>query len=67
MLALKQTPLTPFDFAQHGYAYAASRLQKLFRNAQAIKWQNRVFGGLLMVVGAGLFFVKRSQQAPLPV
>ncbi|MEO6319838.1 MAG: LysE family transporter [Polaromonas sp.] len=51
----------------HGYAYAASRLQKLFRKAQAVKWQNRVFGGLLMAVGAGLFFVKRSQQAPLPV
>ena len=51
----------------HGYAYAASRLQKLFKNAQALKWQNRVFGGLLMAVGAGLFFVKRSQQAPLPV
>lgn len=51
----------------HGYAFAASRLQKLFRNAQAIKWQNRVFGGLLMAVGAGLFFVKRSQQAMQPV
>ena len=49
----------------HGYAYAASRLQKLFKNAHAIKWQNRVFGGLLMAVGAGLFFVKRSQQAVL--
>jgi len=50
----------------HGYAYAASRLQRLFRNAQAVKWQNRVFGGLLMAVGTGLFFVKRGQQA-LPV
>jgi len=47
----------------HGYAYAASRLQRLFRNAQAVKWQNRVFGGLLMAVGTGLFFVKRGQQA----
>jgi len=24
--------------------------------------QNRFFGGLLMLVGAGLFFFKRSQQ-----
>jgi len=47
----------------HGYAFAASRLQNLFKNAQAVKWQNRVFGGLLMAVGTGLFFVKRSQQA----
>ncbi len=51
----------------HGYAFAASRLQNLFRNAQAVKWQNRLFGGLLMAVGAGLFFVKRSQQAMAPV
>lgn len=47
----------------HGYAYAASRLQKLFKNAQAVKWQNRAFGGMLMAVGVGLFFVKRGQQA----
>ena len=47
----------------HGYAYAASRLQKLFKNAHAIKWQNRVFGGLLMLVGTGLFFVQRSGEA----
>lgn len=51
----------------HGYAYAASRLQTLFKNAQAIKWQNRVFGGLLMAVGTGLFFVKRSQQASISI
>jgi homoserine/homoserine lactone efflux protein len=47
----------------HGYAFAASRLQQIFKNAQAVKWQNRLFGGLLMAVGTGLFFVKRSQQA----
>jgi homoserine/homoserine lactone efflux protein len=38
-------------------------LQQIFKNAQAVKWQNRLFGGLLMAVGTGLFFVKRSQQA----
>jgi homoserine/homoserine lactone efflux protein len=47
----------------HGYAFAASRLQTLFKNARAIKLQNRVFGGMLMAVGAGLFFVKRSHAA----
>ncbi|MDO9406178.1 MAG: LysE family transporter [Polaromonas sp.] len=47
----------------HGYAFAASRLQAFFRDAQAMKAQNRVFGGLLMAVGAGLFFVKRTAHA----
>lgn len=44
----------------HGYAFAASAMQGLFRNAHAVKKQNRFFGGLLMAVGAGLFFVKRG-------
>ncbi|KAF1043736.1 LysE family transporter [Xylophilus sp.] len=43
----------------HGYAFAGGGLQRLLRNARAAKVRNRVFGGLLMGVGAGLFFVKR--------
>ena len=65
LLLMAMTTVAVDLVVMHGYAYAASRLQKLFKNAQAIKWQNRVFGGLLMAVGAGLFFVKRSQQAVL--
>ena len=45
-----------------GYAYAASALQHLFRDTKALKIQNRVFGGILMAVGAGLFFVKRNES-----
>jgi len=45
----------------HGYAFAASRMQRFFRDARAVKMQNRFFGGVLMLVGAGLFFFKRSQ------
>ena len=37
-------------------------LRRLMRSARAVRIQNRVFGGLLMVVGAGLFFVKRGGQ-----
>ncbi|MBY4896586.1 LysE family transporter [Cupriavidus sp. AU9028] len=44
----------------HGYALLASRMQGLFRNATAMRWQNRVFGGVLMAVGAALFFVRRQ-------
>lgn len=65
LLLMAMTTVAVDLVVMHGYAYAASRLQKLFKNAHAIQWQNRVFGGLLMAVGAGLFFVKRSQQAVL--
>lgn len=67
LLLIAVTSIAVDLVVMHGYAYAASRLQKFFRNAQAIKWQNRVFGGLLMAVGAALFFVKRNQSTTLPV
>ena len=63
LLVMALTTVVVDLIVMHGYAYAASRLQNLFKNAQAIKWQNRLFGGLLMAVGVGLFFVKRVQQA----
>jgi len=47
----------------HGYAYAASLMQGLLRNARAVKIQNQFFGGILMLVGATLFFVKRSSSS----
>jgi homoserine/homoserine lactone efflux protein len=47
----------------HGYAAGASALRSLMRSARAVRVQNRVFGGLLMAVGAGLFFVKRGGSA----
>lgn len=47
----------------HGYAFAASSMQRYFRDAKAVKKQNRFFGGVLVAVGTALFFVKRSPQA----
>lgn len=44
----------------HGYAFAASSMQRYFRDARAVKKQNRFFGSILMAVGATLFFVKRN-------
>ncbi|AQW31503.1 LysE family transporter [Ralstonia syzygii subsp. celebesensis] len=44
----------------HGYALLASRAQRLFRNPRALRWQSRFFGGMLMSLGAALFFVKRQ-------
>jgi homoserine/homoserine lactone efflux protein len=47
----------------HSYAFLASSMQRFFRDPSAVKKQNRVFGGLLMAVGAALFFVKRGGAA----
>ena len=47
----------------HSYAFLASSMQRFFRDAGAVKKQNRVFGGLLMAIGAALFFVKRGGAA----
>jgi len=44
----------------HGYAFAASSMQRYFRDARAMKKQNMFFGGVLMAVGTALFFVKRG-------
>ena len=47
----------------HSYAASASLLRGLMRSQRAMRNQNRVFGGLLMAVGTGLFFVQRTTQA----
>ncbi|MEC5160085.1 homoserine/homoserine lactone efflux protein [Janthinobacterium sp. CG_23.3] len=44
----------------HSYAYLAASMQRYFRDAGAVKKQNRFFGGMLMAVGTALFFVKRG-------
>lgn len=44
----------------HSYAWAASSMQRYFRDPRLVKKQNRFFGGILMAIGAALFFVKRS-------
>lgn len=44
----------------HSYALAAASMQRYLHNAHAVKRQNQVFGGVLMAVGAALFFVKRN-------
>jgi homoserine/homoserine lactone efflux protein len=60
LLVLAVTMVAVDLVVMHGYAFAASRLQRFFRNQKAMKMQNRFFGGVLMLVGAGLFFFKRS-------
>ena len=47
----------------HGYAFLASRLRQWLRSARARRTQNRVFGGVLMAMGASLLLVDRAARA----
>ena len=47
----------------HGYAFLASSMQRFFRDARSLKAQNRFFGGMLVLMGGALFFVKRAGAA----
>ena len=51
------------SIVMNGYAFLASSMQRFFRDARAVRKQNRFFGGVLMLVGAALFFVKRGAAA----
>lgn len=62
LLVIAVTTLAVDTAVMHGYAASASALRRLLRNASAVRAQNRVFGGLLMAVGAGLFFVQRGTE-----
>ena len=62
LLVMAATTVAVDVTVMHGYAAGASALRRLMRSARAVRTQNRVFGGLLMAVGAGLFFVKRGGQ-----
>ena len=63
LLILAATMCTIDSVVMHSYALLASSMQRFFRDARAVKQQNRVFGGLLMAVGTALFFVKRGAAA----
>eukprot|EP01114_Cavostelium_apophysatum_P014667 TRINITY_DN385_c2_g1_i3.p2 TRINITY_DN385_c2_g1~~TRINITY_DN385_c2_g1_i3.p2 ORF type:complete len:213 (+),score=59.47 TRINITY_DN385_c2_g1_i3:736-1374(+) len=47
----------------HGYAALASSMQRFFRDVRAVKIQNRLFGGVLVLMGSLLFLVQPSHRA----
>ncbi|HEY0491517.1 MAG TPA: LysE family transporter [Telluria sp.] len=51
------------SIVMHGYALLAASMQRFFRDARAVKKQNRFFGAVMMMVGTALFFVKRGASA----
>lgn len=60
LAVMSVTCLAVDTVVMHGYAGGASALRRFMRSAEAMRWLNRVFGGLLMLVGLGLFFVQRQ-------
>lgn len=44
----------------HGYAFLASRAQRWLATPKARRAQNRVFGGVLMLMGTSLLLVRRG-------
>ncbi|MES2760113.1 MAG: LysE family transporter [Pseudomonadota bacterium] len=60
LLILGATMVTIDSVVMHGYAWLAATMQRYFRDERAVKKQNRFFGGVLVLVGAALFFVKRT-------
>ncbi|MFL6674569.1 MAG: LysE family transporter [Massilia sp.] len=63
LLILGATMVTIDTIVMHGYAFLAASMQRYFRDPRAVRLQNRFFGGVLIVVGALLFFVKRGPAA----
>ncbi|WP_137917341.1 homoserine/homoserine lactone efflux protein [Hydrogenophaga sp. 2FB] len=60
LLILLATTITVDLIVMHGYAFLASRMQAWLATARARRAQNRVFGGVLMAMGASLLLVKRG-------
>ena len=63
LLILLVTTLAVDTVVMHGSARLASRLRALLRSARARRTQNRVFGGVLMGMGASLLMVDRAVKA----
>ncbi len=60
LLILGATTVVIDTIVMHGYALLAASMQRFFRDARAVKKQNRFFGGVLVFMGGALFFVKRG-------
>lgn len=60
LMILLATTVVVDLIVMHGYAFLASRAQRWLATARARRAQNRVFGGVLMAMGASLLLVKRA-------
>ncbi len=56
--------MTSIDLCvMHSYAFAAASLQRYLNSPVWARRQNRFFGGLLILMGAGLFFMKQGGKS----
>ena len=60
LLILLATTISVDLVVMHGYAFLASRAQRWLATAKARRAQNRVFGGVLVAMGASLLLIKRT-------
>lgn len=60
LLLLLVTSVAVEVVVMHGYAFLASRAQRWLSSVKARRTQNRVFGGVLIGMGAALLMVKRA-------
>lgn len=60
LVLLMVTSVSVEVVVMHGYAFLASRAQRWLATAKARRAQNRVFGSVLVAMGAGLLLVKRA-------
>lgn len=63
LLILLATSVAVDLVVMHGYAALAASLSAWLRSVRARRAQNRVFGGVLMAMGAGLLMVDRVTRA----
>jgi homoserine/homoserine lactone efflux protein len=63
LLILLVTTVSVDLVVMHGYAWLASSLQAWMRGTRARLLQNRVFGGVLIAMGASLLMVRRGASA----
>ncbi|KKW69166.1 lysine transporter LysE [Lampropedia cohaerens] len=61
LLVLGATMCAVDSIVMNSYAASASLLSQWLKSYRAQLWQNRIFGSLLMAIGAGLLTVKRAQ------
>lgn len=62
LLILGVTMCAVDSIVMTSYAASASLLSQWLKSHRAQLWQNRIFGGLLMAIGAGLLTIKRVQS-----
>lgn len=59
-LAIMALTMTLIDIVvMHGYALSGRMLRRVLTTARAVRWQNRVFGGVFVALGVALLFTQR--------